>query len=148
MRIKPLTSKPASLRAAWSKKKFRTAATLGGAVVAVTAGALLLVSQLAPSSASASSVPPVGRATQSGCPAAVRYLDAYAAPGFTVECPGNALGHQAMTCVDHAPVCPETKIIAIADACPNAYMNEASNSWVETGRSDARLDPYGPCPSG
>jgi hypothetical protein len=33
----------------------------------------------------------------------------------------------------------------IADPCPNAYMNEASNSWALMGGSDAPLDPYGSC---
>jgi hypothetical protein len=37
-------------------------------------------------------------------------------------------------------------VIAIADACPAAYMNEASNSWVLTGRSRAPIDPFGWCP--
>jgi hypothetical protein len=37
------------------------------------------------------------------------------------------------------------RIIVIADPCPNAYMNEASNSWVMTGASDAPIDPYGAC---
>jgi hypothetical protein len=33
----------------------------------------------------------------------------------------------------------------IADPCPAAYMNEASNSWDLVGASDAPLDPYGYC---
>jgi hypothetical protein len=37
------------------------------------------------------------------------------------------------------------RIIVIADPCPNAYMNEASNSWVMIGASDAPIDPYGSC---
>ena len=74
------------------------------------------------------------------------YLAAYAAPGFTVECPGYANGHQAMTCVDDPPSCgAEQKLIAIAVPCPAAYMNEASNSWVLTAQSDAVIDPYGYC---
>jgi hypothetical protein len=73
------------------------------------------------------------------------YLAAYADPNFSVECPGNALGHEAMSCLNEAGVCPNGAIIAIADPCPAAYMNEASNSWVLEGQSSAPLDPYGVC---
>jgi hypothetical protein len=41
--------------------------------------------------------------------------------------------------------CPSESVIAIADPCAQTYMNEASNSWVLTGRSDAPIDPYGAC---
>ena len=51
-----------------------------------------------------------------------------------------------MTCWNVSGLCPGEKLIAIAVACPAAYMNEASNSWVVTGRSDAPIDPYGYCP--
>jgi hypothetical protein len=81
-----------------------------------------------------------------GCAAAMVYLSDYAYPGFTFECPGNALGREGMTCLNEAGVCPGEAIIAIADACPAAYMNEASNSWVLEGRSTAPIDPYGTCP--
>jgi hypothetical protein len=37
------------------------------------------------------------------------------------------------------------RIIVIADPCPAAYMNEASNSWAMMGASDAPIDPYGSC---
>jgi hypothetical protein len=50
-----------------------------------------------------------------------------------------------MTCVNEAGVCANEDLIAIADACAAAYMNEASNSWVMTGASDAPIDPYGAC---
>jgi hypothetical protein len=50
-----------------------------------------------------------------------------------------------MTCIDEPGVCPNERLIAIADPCPAAYMNEASNSWVLTGASDAPIDPYGAC---
>jgi hypothetical protein len=73
------------------------------------------------------------------------YLSAYAHPGFTFECPGNALGRQGMTCLNVTGVCPGEAIIVIADACPAAYMNEASNSWVLEGQSSAPIDPYGTC---
>jgi hypothetical protein len=90
-------------------------------------------------------LPGRGAATASGCAAALAYLVAYSAPGFTFECPGSALGHQAMTCIDEPGVCGNERLIAIADPCPAAYMNEASNSWVLTGASDAPIDPYGAC---
>lgn len=72
------------------------------------------------------------------------YLHSHAAPGFTIECPGYALGRQAMTCVNHAPECAGEKIIIIADPCPAAYMNEAHNSWVLIGQASG-IDPYGYC---
>jgi hypothetical protein len=90
--------------------------------------------------------PPVGQATTWGCGAALAYLEAYAAKGFTFECPGYAEGHEAMTCVDVAGACPNAAVIAIADPCPQAYMNETSNSFVITARSEAPIDPFGPCP--
>ena len=37
-------------------------------------------------------------------------------------------------------------VIAIADPCPQAYMNEASNSYVITGVADTLIDPFGACP--
>jgi hypothetical protein len=80
-----------------------------------------------------------------GCAAALAYLQAHAAPGFAFECPGWADGHQAMTCINVAGVCSGTKVIAISIPCPAAYMNEASNSWVILGESNAPLDPYGFC---
>jgi hypothetical protein len=104
----------------------------------------------APAPAAARSVPAVvparGQASVWGCAAAVAYLSAYAHPGFTFECPGNALGREGMTCLNEAGVCPGEAVIAIADACPAAYMNEASNSWVLEGQSTAPIDPYGICP--
>lgn len=87
-----------------------------------------------------------GEATASGCAAALAYLQAYAAPGFSFQCPGYADGHQAMTtCVSQASACGFQRLIVIADPCPDAYMNEASNSWALIGASDAPLDPYGSC---
>ncbi len=90
-------------------------------------------------------MPPVGQATAWGCGASLAYLQAYAAKGFTFECPGDADGHDAMTCLNEAS-CPAAAVIAISDPCPAAYMNEASNSLVLTGSSDAPIDPYGSCP--
>ncbi len=97
-------------------------------------------------SPAASALPARGGATEWGCAAALAYLAAYSAPGFTFQCPGYSLGHEAMTCVDEPGVCAGTELIAITDPCPAAYMNEASNSWVVIGQSDAPIDPYGACP--
>ena len=85
--------------------------------------------------------------TQSGygCAAAVSYLAGHAAPGFQFQCPGNSLGHQAMTCINVAGVCSGERLIAITVPCRAAYMNEASNSWVLLGLRQAPIDPYGSC---
>lgn len=99
----------------------------------------------APAAALPVGVPPKGQATQWGCAAALAYLTAYAYPGFTLECPGNAEGREGMTCKNWPGVCPGQLVIAIADPCPAAYMNEASNSWVLMGASTAPEDPYGTC---
>jgi hypothetical protein len=80
-----------------------------------------------------------------GCVAALAYLGSHSAPGFTFQCPGYALGHQAMTCVNVAGVCPGRREIVIAKACPASWMNEASNSWVLAGLSNRMIDPYGFC---
>jgi hypothetical protein len=83
-----------------------------------------------------------------GCGAALAYLAAHAAPGFTFECPGYADGNEAMTCVNHAPECAGEHLIVIADPCPAAYMNEAfnSNSWSDATDSFTQgIDPYGSC---
>ncbi len=114
-------------------------------------------------------VPPVGQASAWGCAAALAYLQTYAAQGFALECPGYAEGREAMTCMNRTGACPGTSVIAIADPCPQAYMNEASNSYVITGSgrhadrplwalpltcnsyvitgvADTPIDPFGPCP--
>lgn len=81
-----------------------------------------------------------------GCAAALAYLAGHAAPGFVSSCPHYAGGHQATTICTGAPACqPGTEFIWIADPCPAAYMNEASNSWVLIGQSDSPWDPYGYC---
>ena len=93
-------------------------------------------------------------ATASGCSAALEYLNAHAAPGFAFECPGDAQGHQAMTtCVSGASACSIQRLIVIADPCPAAYMNEASNSWDLIGASCSsrplrvlQLKQHGPKP--
>jgi hypothetical protein len=108
----------------------------------------------------APAVPAIGQATAWGCSAALAYLQTYAAPGFTLDCPGYAEGHEAMTCLYDTPAypdaCPNGHTIAISDPCPQAYMNESANSWTLTGQlsaeqqkfgvSYADIDPFGPCP--
>jgi hypothetical protein len=91
-------------------------------------------------------LPAVGQATAWGCGAALTYLQAYAAKGFTLECPGYAEGREAMTCMNQPGACQGASVIAIADPCPQAYMNEASNSFVLLGLAATPIDPFGPCP--
>jgi hypothetical protein len=95
--------------------------------------------------AAAGEAPPATALPGYGCAAALAWLRAHAAPGFSLECPGYAQGHQAMTCENVAAVCPGQSLIVIADPCPAAYENEASNSWVLSGRREGPLDPYGYC---
>jgi hypothetical protein len=105
-------------------------------------------------------LPTYGHATAWGCTAALAYLQAYAAPGFALDCPGYAEGHEAMTCLHGTPQYPDACLngpeIAISDACPQAYMNESANSWLLTGQtateqakfgvSYGSIDPFGACP--
>ena len=94
----------------------------------------------------AGTLPLAGEATAFGCTAALAYLAAYAAPGFTAQCPADAGGHQAGTlCWSSATRCDIARVIHIAEPCAAAYMNEASNSWVLLGVTDAPIDPYGSC---
>ena len=108
----------------------------------------------------APALPAYGHATAWGCAAALAYLQAYAAPGFALDCPGYAEGHEAMTCLHGTPQYPDACLngpeIAISDACPQAYMNESANSWLLTGQtateqakfgvSYSSIDPFGACP--
>jgi hypothetical protein len=108
----------------------------------------------------APALPSYGHATVWGCTAALAYLQAYAAPGFALDCPGYAEGHEAMTCLHGTPQYPDACLngpeIAISDPCPQAYMNESANSWLLTGQtateqakfglSYASIDPFGACP--
>jgi hypothetical protein len=53
-----------------------------------------------------------------------------------------------MTCVNIAGLCLGEHLIAIADPCQAAYMNEAynSNSWSDSlGEFTRPIDPYGAC---
>ena len=137
-----------------------TPAVLASTPVASTAPSPAPTPPPAPVAPPAPAVPAVGQATAWGCSAALAYLQAYAAPGFTLDCPGYAEGHEAMTCLYDTPAypdaCPSGPTIAISDPCPQAYMNESANSWNLTGQlsteqqklgvSYADIDPFGPCP--
>ena len=129
-------------------------------IAAVATPAVLVATPVVAAPAPAAAVPAVGQAIGWGCSAALAYLQAYAAPGFTLDCPGYAEGHEAMTCVHDTPAypdaCPNGPTIAVSDACPQAYMNESANSWNLTGQltteqqkfgvSYAEIDPFGACP--
>ena len=116
---------------------------------APAAGAATTTTTSPPVSSAAAGVPAEGQATAWGCAAALAYLQAYAAPGFTLECPGPAQGHEATTCKDNPVNCPGSAYIGIADPCPAAYMNEAHNSWLmlDGAGTDATWDPFGACPA-
>jgi hypothetical protein len=137
--------------------------TTSTTIAPVDTPAVLAATPVAPAPALAPAapvVPAIGQATAWGCSAALAYLQAYAAPGFALDCPGYAEGHEAMTCVHDTPAypdaCPNGPTIAISDACPQAYMNESANSWNLTGQlateqqkfgvSYADIDPFGACP--
>lgn len=78
-----------------------------------------------------------------GCDAAIAYLRANAHPAFSIICPGYAFGGQAVTCLNHAPQCPNSAVIIINVPCPTAYMNEAANSFALYNSTGAAIDPYG-----
>jgi hypothetical protein len=85
--------------------------------------------------------------TLDNCEKGIAYLKQNAAPGFNIVCPGNAFGGQAVTCINHAPECPDEKVIIIAVPCDKAFRNEAynSNSWSDAAGTFTRpIDPYGP----
>ena len=96
--------------------------------------------------ATRSNTPAAGNlASANTCSAALAYLRANSAPGFQFECPGYALGHQAMTCVNVAGVCPGIRLIVISTVCTASYMNEAHNSWIVAGYRSGSIDPFGYC---
>jgi len=136
-----------------------TTTTAPAPAPAPTAAAAVLASTPPPAPA-APTLPSYGHATAWGCTAALAYLQAYAAPGFALDCPGYAEGHEAMTCIHGSPQYPDACVngpeIAISDACPQAYMNESANSWLLTGQTATEqakfgvaygsIDPFGACP--
>lgn len=123
-----------------------TAAVAPPSTAAVQPPATTVASAPAPTvTAAPAPVRVASAAPSSGCAAALSYLAGHSAPGFRFECPGYALGRQAMTCINVSGVCPGEKLIAIAVACPASWMNEASNSWVLSGLASRPIDPYGYC---
>jgi hypothetical protein len=73
------------------------------------------------------------------------YLAAYEAPGFSAACPAFSDGYQATTSCRGARCSAGEGLITITVPCPEAYMNEASNSRVLAGLSQSPIDPYGYC---
>ena len=57
----------------------------------------------------------------------------YPAPGFTVTCPGFALGHEGMTCYHVTGICPGAKEIVVADVQAFVVANEFENSRIFMG---------------
>jgi hypothetical protein len=90
-------------------------------------------------------VPARGEATAYGCGPALAYLAAYEAPGFSASCPAYSEGYQATTRCAGTYCSAGQRIVTIIVPCAAAYMNEASNSWVLSGLSNAPIDPYGYC---
>jgi hypothetical protein len=81
-----------------------------------------------------------------GCADAVAYLKAHADPAYQIICPADSgPGSEAFTCSNLPGSCVGFQEVIITDPCPAAYMNEASNTWVIDGKSDAPIDPYGSC---
>jgi hypothetical protein len=50
-----------------------------------------------------------------------------------VICPGNALGHEGMTCLNEPGICPEASEIVISVAAPFVVANEFENSRIFAG---------------
>ncbi len=99
--------------------------------------------------AGASTIPEVSAIPlEYGCAAALAYLAVHAKPGAVSYCPHYALGHSAQTQLTLTKGVASTDIY-IAEPCPNAYRNEASNSWGHwEGKAwigDYPDDPWGPC---
>jgi hypothetical protein len=65
--------------------------------------------------------------------AAVEGRGLFPAAGFVVVCPGFALGHEGMTCMNVAGVCPGGREIVIHDPVPFVVANEFENSRIFSG---------------
>ncbi|HEY1645353.1 MAG TPA: hypothetical protein VGF75_03115 [Candidatus Saccharimonadales bacterium] len=82
-------------------------------------------------------VQPVVTNSADTCTAALSYLASHQAPGFIDVCPSDFdYPHEATTCIPIADnlgfsySCPQNgNYIFIHDPCPNAYINEGSNSF-------------------
>jgi hypothetical protein len=78
--------------------------------------------------------PPTAQAR--ACAAAIADVHSrglYPAPGFRVICPGNALGHEGLTCYNVTGICAGAKEIVIADPEPFVVANEFENSRIFLG---------------
>jgi len=140
----PTTSAPAAVPTTTTTTGTPPSTTITATPAAPTTTTAPAVPAVTPGPAVQPAVQPAGY----GCAAALAYLGEHAAAGFSFECPGYADGHQAMTCINHAPECPGEQLIVINDPCPAAYMNEAfnSNSWNPATQSFTDgIDPYGYC---
>ena len=86
--------------------------------------------------ATSSSVRPAPRSVASPCAATIADVESrglYPAPGFTVTCPGFALGHEGMTCYHVTGICPGAKEIVVADVQAFVVANEFENSRIFMG---------------
>jgi len=82
-----------------------------------------------------------------GCDAALAYLTANQAPGFTDVCAPEAAGPGRAgytTAVTQGTT--TTGTIYISCPAPIVYQNEASNSWKFSGVGGVPLDPWGGVP--
>jgi hypothetical protein len=86
--------------------------------------------------ATSSSLRPPPGSVASPCAATIAGVESrglYPAPGFTVTCPGFALGHEGMTCYHVPGICPGVKEIVIADVEAFVVANEFENSRIFMG---------------
>lgn len=107
-----------------------SAATAPAARPPVAAAAPRGAAAPAPSPAVAVSPP------ASPCEAAITTVEGrglFPAAGFVVVCPGFALGHEGMTCMNVAGVCPGARQIVIHDPQPFVVANEFENSRILSG---------------
>jgi hypothetical protein len=122
---------PAAEASATVHQDVATAAALGAGSVAASPAAVHQVAAPVPASTPAS---PCAKAI-----AAVEGRGLFPAAGFGVVCPGSALGHEGMTCMNEAAICPGMKEIVIHDPQPFVVANEFENSRIFSG-SPARCD--------
>jgi hypothetical protein len=83
-----------------------------------------------------SSLRPAPGSVASPCAATIADVESrglYPAPGFTVTCPGFALGHEGMTCYNVTGICPGVKEIVIANVQAFVVANEFENSRIFMG---------------
>lgn len=88
---------------------------------------------VARTAAAAQQAVPPAAATCGSVIQAVEARGLYPAPGFVVICPGYALGHEGMTCLDVAGVCPGSAEIVIHYVQAFVVANEFENSRILSG---------------